>query len=249
MKKGQVTIFIIVGIIIVGIVLLFLFLFNNQKKIKEPAFIEVSPVYDFVQECFETTSKEALYFIGLHGGYYIPPKESTIFGVPYYIYDSQSKIISKEKIESEISRFVEESLPLCLGEFESFPEFKIEKGKPKASTEIGDGSVFIDLDYVIRISKEESVYFLDEFESEIPVRLNTVYEVCEFIFNYQLENPGQVCLSCLLNLEEEKQVQINMQSDDTAIVYEIVDEESTLEVVEIEGFEPENYKFRFAIKY
>lgn len=249
MKKGQVTIFIIIGILVVGLVLLFLLVFNNQENSKDPIFIEVKPVNDFVQECFETTSKEALYFIGLHGGYYIPPEESTIFGVPYYIYSSQSRIIPEEKIEFEISRFIEESLPLCLKEFESFPEFEIEKGEPKATTEIGQDSVFIDLNYLIKMTQGESVYFLEEFESEIPVRLDIVYEVCEFITNYGLENPGKVCLSCLLDLEAEKQVQINMQSSDEAVVYEIVDEKSTLDIFEIEGFQLENYKFRFAIKY
>lgn len=249
MKKGQVTIFIIVSIIVVGIILLFLFLFNNKKNFEEPVDIEVGLVKDFVQDCFEKTSKQALYFIGLYGGYYIPPEQSTEFGVPYYVYNSQSRIPSKDKIESEISRFVEESLPLCLGEFESFSEFKIEKGNPKVITEIWQDSVFIELDYPIRISQGKTVSLLEEFENKIPIRLDTIYEACEFILDYELENPGEICLNCLLNLEAEKQIQINMQSMNTTIVYEIVDEESTLNVVEIEGFEPENYKFRFAIKY
>jgi len=242
-----VTIFIIIAIIIVAAVALY-FMFRESKDTEKPVYTESAQVYNFVQECLEITSKQSLYFIGLHGGYFIPPEKSTVYGVPYYIYLGDYLFPSINKIEDEISIFVESSLILCVEDFEDFKEFKIDQGEVEAVTSIRDKFVSIKVNYPLTIKKGESVSRIKDFESEIPVRLSVLHNASKFILDSHFENSGKLCLSCLLEYQKENSLQVNMQSNEETIVYEIVDTLSTLKIKEDE-FEPENYKFRFAIKY
>ena len=78
LRKGQVTIFIIIGIILLISAGIFIYLY--QAKIVRPfeevtvpsvakAPLEVMPVYDFVSACVELSGKEALRRVGDYGGY------------------------------------------------------------------------------------------------------------------------------------------------------------------------------------
>ena len=246
-KRGQVTIFVIIAIILIASLSLY-FIFGNLNDSKETDYVEGLPVYTFVEECLETTSKQTLYFIGLHGGYFIPPEKSTDNGVPYYIYLGDSFLPSINQIEREISSFIESSLILCVDNFKEFNDFEINQGSIETRTNIKEEVVSIKINYPLTIEKEGSVSRIEEFEVEIPIRLNVLYDASKFIIDNHFENFGNLCLSCLMDYQEENSLQINMVDDENTIVYEIVDLSSILEIKAGE-FEPENYKFRFAIKY
>jgi len=92
-KRGQVTLFIILGLIIlVGIVLLIYFKASAFKKwplklITEDAPNELKPLQTFVTECLEQVSREAIVKIGLGGGYLEPTNSEY---TPYYFQVNQN---------------------------------------------------------------------------------------------------------------------------------------------------------------
>src|SRR3989344_9582616 len=136
-KSAQITIFIIIAILIIAAVVLF-FSFRGGIQREKPASPEIAPIKIFVEECIYSVGEDALYFIGLHGGYYVPNKFSTSLGIPYYIKDNETLMPAKEKIELEISKYVDEALLLCAGNFSEFNNFQIAQGKPKTSANIFD---------------------------------------------------------------------------------------------------------------
>jgi len=78
LKKGQVTIFIIIGIILVISVGIFIYLYQAEVirpfeevivPTIEKAPSEVRPIQDFVTACVEAVGKEALRKVGDYGGY------------------------------------------------------------------------------------------------------------------------------------------------------------------------------------
>lgn len=69
-KKGQVTIFIIIGILVVAIILLFLFLSNRGQK--SDIFPEKNPS-SFLKSCLDESILSTIDFISSQGGY-IEPK-------------------------------------------------------------------------------------------------------------------------------------------------------------------------------
>jgi hypothetical protein len=76
-KKAQVTIFIIIGIVVlIGAGLIIVTRIASKEIIKTdiaPSISEVpvefQPISDFVESCIEKTGKEAIKTLGLHGGY------------------------------------------------------------------------------------------------------------------------------------------------------------------------------------
>ncbi len=83
-KKGQTTIFIIIGIIILFSVVIMLFLQLREAKedeterLTEEVPLELQPVKSYVQECLKETGKQAIRMAGRHGGYIgLSPEAST----------------------------------------------------------------------------------------------------------------------------------------------------------------------------
>lgn len=83
-KRGQITIFIILGIIILFASASYFYLSRQSKEIKEeivPSLtevpFEVRPVRDYIQSCVSRIGEDGIRLIGLHGGY-IDPLEADI---------------------------------------------------------------------------------------------------------------------------------------------------------------------------
>ena len=246
-KKAQVTIFVIIAILIIAAVGLFFVLKSSVgEKPKYPT--ETSQVYKFVQQCLEDSSELALYYIGMHGGYYLPSNNTLEYGVPYYFYNGEYYFPTMNKIEKETSLFIKDSLDECINNFEEFPEFQINASNITINTFVKDNSVLIKMDYPISIKKGENMARLKKFETEVPMRLELMYNLSKFILDNEYENNGELCLSCLADYQIENSLQVSMKSFEEGVVYEIIDSSSKVNL-NAKGFEPEKYKFKFAVGY
>ena len=200
-KKGQVTIFIIIAILVVGAVALF-FTMRGSLQRGEVVNPEVAPIVNFVDECLEDSLGDVVYRIGEGGGYYISGTVSSVSGleVPYYIKNNQNLMPTKEQLESDISKYVSRDLVLCLGGFTLFPEYEITKGKMKTETTIESDRVSIAVSYPLYVKKGDFSSKIEDFESEVPVRLGVVYDAIYEFIEQEKETPSVECISCLLDI-------------------------------------------------
>jgi len=125
-KRGQITIFIVVGILIILTVGFFIFRGETQKEellvnydlIKVPYS---SSVENYVQSCLNEVSEKGLLRTGHQGGYYNPPVDYSIVFfddlLPYYYFDDTSMVIEKDKAEEELKKYVEEKMVECVNDF------------------------------------------------------------------------------------------------------------------------------------
>ena len=75
-------------------------------------------------------------------------------------------------------------------------------------TKIEQERVLVDVNYPLTIIKGESKSKIEDFNSEVPVRLGIVYDaVAEFIIE-DLKEEG-MCVSCLLKVLEEDGLYVN----------------------------------------
>ena len=239
-KRGQVTIFIIAALVLVGIVGIYLSLTGNLD-LGGPIDPKVEEIHNFVEECIKETAKEALYDIGQKGGYFIPSELSTETNIPYYYIDNTNNIPSKERIGSEISRYINENLFFCTSEFDDFPEFNITEGEVSARTEIGENRIILDIEYPLTILESESSSILKDWKNiEIQTRLGTIYGVLEKIV--QNQQGGEICLSCISDIATENELSIDaIDLNQDTIIFIVSDEKI--------GLNEELYEFMFATKY
>ena len=210
-KRGQVTIFIIIAVVIIGATVGY-FAFKDSIKISGiPANIE--PVYTSFLSCLEDISKEGIYQIALHGGYYNVPNETSITyfteEIPYYYINSENNIPSINLIEDEFGGYVSENLEGCFN-LNNFKKqgFDINIINYSVSAKINTKEANIKMDYPITIQKGETKIQLKEFETSIDTNIQNLYGVSKEIVNSYSKNPGAVCLTCLDKISKKNNVEI-----------------------------------------
>jgi len=164
-KKGQVTLFVIIAIMLVAAVALVVY-FAGIKPQKE-AEIDIKPIQAHVQNCVESTAENGLYMIGFQGGYIITPANSleTNFTTISYGYSSgKNQLPAVSKIESELKSYIELFLPSCTT-FDEFPDLDISTGEVDAVVNIKEDTIDISVNYPITI-KKEATYALKDFDTK-----------------------------------------------------------------------------------
>jgi len=224
-KRGQVTLFIIVALVIVGFVIIYFALFEGLIFGKYPP--EVQNVYSFIQICIEDVGEEVIYEIAKGGGYYFSPNISTETGVPYYSFNGENYMPTKEEIEEEISFWIDQKLFFCTRNFVDFPNFKITQGEINTKTNIEENKIILNVKYPIRVSKEEDTFLFEDFKNiEIPVRMGLVYDS---ILEFQRDSSESICLSCMLDISLRNDLYIDMNDyDERTVLFTWIDERSKL---------------------
>jgi len=241
MKRGQISIFVILGILIIAVVGIW---FGVRTGIfeKEKVNPEVQPIYDFVENCLKETGYDAIDYTSKRGGYFISPNLSLDNGIPYYLYEGKNNIISKEEFEKQISLYIKDSLIFCTNGFIDFPDFEIEFQDLKTETKILDEKVEIKLNYPLSILKGENSYIFKNFKVDVPVRLGIVYSSAYDIMLNQMDIPDSVDIFLINELGLINDVDINLLDyDDRVVIYTIVDKNSKIN--------EDNLIFNFANKY
>jgi len=222
MKKGQTTIFIVLAIVIVIIIALFFFLKDTTEDRGRDYFIEqglqpsINNVQNFIVDCLETNAKDAVVKIGIQGGYFNKP--SNFFDmqwafIPYY-YDQGSFLQpSLNKIESEISDFVNEFLPFCIEDI-VIEDILLKQESIKTITKINPGEVEIQSDMQITITKGDQTALIEltSYPTRLNSKLNEMYEISEYIIDSHREDPEFICINCMADMAEEKGLFVDMLS-------------------------------------
>jgi hypothetical protein len=244
-KRSQTTLFIIIAILVLGFAIIMLFVGkanNNGNNIDISKISpDVLPVYNLVEDCLRITGEDSLVWVGNRGGYVISPEKS-LDEVAYYFYDNENLMISKESIEENISLYFDNFLSFCFKDFLDVPDFKVSYGDVKTKTRIENSSVFIDVKLPLTILKSDKRYYLNDFQTEISVRLGTIYNVNSEIMAEQMKKKDAVCFSCLKRISEKNNVTINMfDAANNSILFVVSDDLSKIN--------DKNYEFYFANKY
>jgi len=212
-KKGQMTIFVIIAIVIVAGVLIYLFAFRGKS---ESISAEFMPVYNSYTECIKDAVKEGANLAESQGGYtqlpaYEPANQYAPFSsqlnflgfpVPYWYYVSGNGIIKeqmpeKKDIESGIASFVENRIGDCNFDYYRQREYSIETGEPKVAITIQDNTINAKVDQEFLVSKDEKTSTKTthsvSVDSKIGSLYNTAVEIYEkekneaFLENYTID--------------------------------------------------------------
>ena len=213
-KKGQVTIFIIVAIILVFAVVIFFFYRESIFKDKVPATI--SPVYSSFLDCVEEDTLLGVDILGTQSGHiyvnelefspgsaYMPFSSQLDFygnAVPYWYYVSgnniqKEEIPAKSDMEGELERFVEEQIVRCNLDRYKENGYKIENGEPKVDVKINSKNIEINLDMDLNIRKGDDKYSVASHKKTVKTNFGKLYDIARDVYDYEqdtlfLENYG-----------------------------------------------------------
>jgi len=210
-KKGQITVFIIIGIIV--LLVLAIFLSQRQLVVKAPeapTAINVAPVQSYIQGCLEKTAKDAVLTVALQGGYYLPPENSLRFlgvNMPYYIYEGNVSIPTQEQIENELSLYVNSNLAECAN-LDSFAQrgYNISTGLSQVKSMIGSRNVIFRASYpvIIKINNQEQT--ISDFTTDVNANLMNLYNTAKLYTDQQKDEQSGILLSRLMAIASRNDI-------------------------------------------
>lgn len=203
LKRGQVTIFIILGLVILIIIgFVFFQRINRTDTISDTQSDErfvtsqIEPVKKLVVDCVNKESLKGLRLIGKQGGYYKPAKFEIVgdYKVAYGCFINNGERINNLPLLSSVSREFDEyinsdstqnEIAKCIDDFKFFGEsgLIVADGTLVVSANIEYNKVGINMNYPLTISKGDYSANVDRMFGEIYVGLGKLHKVASDIIN------------------------------------------------------------------
>ncbi len=250
-KRAQITAFVIIAIVIIAVISIVIYFNKTQSKTKlESVFskleikTEASKVQYSILECLEETSKDSLAVIGIQGGYYNKPEKSFDLGwafIPYYYYEGVFSMPTIEKIEQELSSYINDNIKTCIENLQ-YDEFNIIYSISETKSLIGEKDVSFETDLTMNFKKSDlsSEFELNKYPVKFESALSDILEVASYITESHKEDPD-MCISCVLDMAEERNLYVYM--------IDFGDETTTLIVISENYTSSDPYVFEFLNKY
>ncbi len=204
-NRGQVTIFVIVALVLVGLIALF-FAFKDSlfgQKIDA----EFSPIYSLYEQCISQETSNAIKLLSSQGGRidteelqpgndFNPFSSQLSFiglSIPYwYGLSGNNRVVenvpSINEMSTELESFISTRLNDC--DFSSFRAngFYIETSEPKVSVDIQDNSVFVSIDAPLSAYKGEKSARRSSHDVSVSSQLGNLYSSAMQIYNSEQES-------------------------------------------------------------
>ena len=247
-KRGQVTIFIIMGVILVSAIFLF-FIFRGQTQTETTSKIEKNPE-SFLESCIEDKVKEAIEFISLRGGYVdndlninFKFENETAYNISYLCYNQRDylKCINQKPtfmndLRGEIKKYISQDVENCFNEIQSSltkEGYKVNIDYRDFEVELLPKRIIIQTDSEIQIQKTGETTKQEDFKIKVASRL---YEL-SFIIQELVNQEARFCYSENLGimLVYPEFLIEKFRTGDSTMIYTVEHKDS-------------KEKFRFAVK-
>lgn len=252
LKRGQVTVFVILGILIIAVLAIIFYLYNLRtvpevKKEFEFDFSRTEIIKNYVEGCIQESGNKVLNLIGKQGGevnpkfyqYYYNDKISYLCYTNSFTACYNKKPFLMQSVEKGINNYVTQEITSCLNDLERIAKSKgyiFEKGNLVTKTIINTYSTLIELDYPITIKSNTGAQVqLTKFSKSFNVPLGRLIKVAEDIVNGEIKSLQGFFPYQSYVLSQNGEVEITRHTWKDAEIY-------------ITNLRNDNYKFQFAIQ-
>lgn len=228
-KSGQITVFFILGLVllIIGGVILFV-VSTIQSKQADTEFVkavsslgDVSDVEGYVNYCLESGLKSSLLLVGRQGGYAVPPSDShVLFNIVHnsslYVsgfdfisfpdYNSGTEILvpSAEKVSGDLDLLVSNYVGGCLTGLDGLSEdLSVELGTPTIDVALLDRTAVASMNLSVNLSEKDKVVSLNSFNAVVPFSYDNTFGVAQLFVESQVSHLDYLDLGKLVLLSEE----------------------------------------------
>ena len=181
MKKGQVTVFIIIGVLIVVGLLILFFIFSGPGL----NVADVDNIQPFIESCSREATEEAISILSQKGGDISPKGYISYNGqeITYLCYSTATYLpcvnqrpLLVEHIENEITNYITPIISECFLELRGNLEdrYEIEESGLIVETTLQSKNVVVKIDKDYKITRGSEVRDFDGF------RMNLVHPVYDF---------------------------------------------------------------------
>ena len=245
-KKGQTTLFIVIGIVVITVVLLGIYI--TKSPIKNEPELYFSSAVDSIRYSIETCNKDlaekSIVLLGLQGGRYknvVNPIQQTDkdYGpimLSHFSVNNNYVQFSLDDVEKEFNEYYKDNILSCLGNFDEF-KTKGLNIKPKnmlLDLEFLDQSTVFTMYYEVVVSKGTKSHTLYDYP---PVEIEHRFKK---VFNAATESARQHASTRLIpiNYVLNKDIILSTYNIGSSTIYRLVDQKNDKE---------RRYVFYFAV--
>lgn len=232
-RKGQVTLFILLGILFfLFIALIYYGGTENGRGVQTISNKE--SINAFVQSCLDTILVEGIPFLAAQGGYYdvFHAEIAYLSQIPYYFYFRTNTAPSNEIVEEEFETYLTENFLLCIDNFTAFEYLEIQQEVPAFDVTIESEKIHTSLTFPLTITEDASITTLDLFMREQETRFGTLLSVAQAIAEEQEQLRNAIPLSFIAEQAQERGITFDISYDlrDTAQI-SLIDETEDLRFI------------------
>jgi hypothetical protein len=200
-NKGQVTLFIILAILVVGGIIAY---FLMRDTLVNPVPEDMRPLYDYYKSCLEDTTRQGISLLGEQGGYITPPtfqpgsayspfsSQFDFLGqaVPYWMYVSGNNLLreqvpTRELMEQQLSEYVSDRVGDCdFSDFEA-AGYDIYIGNNDVVASINKLDVELQITNPITIYHGDQFITLENHNIKVDSKLGKFYAMALEVYNYE----------------------------------------------------------------
>ena len=250
-KRGQLTIFIIVGILLVATTVLFFLLRSGVIAPNLGGGAKEAGPTSFLQSCIEDEIKTTVDILSIQGGYINPvlskrfkfEDEDQYHNISYLCYTQSyytpclnQQPMLLQHIKNEITLQISEEVEICFNELVLNLEddgFVVDAAYGGYEVKLTPGRIIIDIDAEITTTKTDQTSKQENFQISVPTKLYNIAVVAQEIISQEARFCNFEYLGYMLTYPEFSIDYFRAQ--DATIIYTV-------------GHVDTNDKFRFAVK-
>ncbi|HII29737.1 hypothetical protein AUJ69_00625 [Candidatus Woesearchaeota archaeon CG1_02_47_18] len=198
MKKGQVTLFILLGIIIISIATYLFYIEEQNAEFKPLPPQYYSPLKTHIEQCISSLAYDGLAIMGRQSGFIEVPGEIKNEGayihligpfiLPYWYHNGNDLSPSEALVKEQLQGFIESSLESCINT-SRFSYLELEAvGRPRVTVSLNEDDVLVGVDQIIRIRKDQRTASISSFAVSVPVRIRKALRLARYIMADENKN-------------------------------------------------------------
>tara|TARA_Y100000310_G_C20704331_1_gene833678 strand:- start:7799 stop:8542 length:744 start_codon:yes stop_codon:yes gene_type:complete len=242
-KRGQISIFLILGVVIVLTSIIFLY-FTSSDVTTSVEQLEIDAnINSIVESCLESAFHEGIQFLSAQSGFYQPTEpyyEYFEIRIPYLFAGETLISPTISNTEKQINLIMHERIQPCLTYIYQIKD-NVEMEEPIIQSKITEDQVDLNMKLPIKIYSDDAVKELSKFSFSKKVQLGQAIKLTQQILQQQEEFPNDVRTSFLTELGDLHNINFNLIHVNNTVLYNII--------FTNENFYQNEYKFQFAMRY
>ncbi|RME54580.1 hypothetical protein D6777_03320 [Candidatus Woesearchaeota archaeon] len=209
-KKGQITIYIVLGIIVMVSIILMVYyqdvIFKSEWERERAASLtvpqKVKPLQEYMLACIKQTTVDGLNLMGYQGGYVDVPNNDAVpnsafsstlytfnnnYKTAFWLYKSQNGLLKtnipqKEDMERFLENYINNNLGYCTLNFTMFEKLNVSVGEIDSDVQIRPEVVLVTVKHPILVSVDDFNFRFDRFYQDVKSSYGRMYEIAKEIF-------------------------------------------------------------------
>ncbi len=228
MKRAQISVFIVTGIIILMTVGIFVMM--QQQYTPSEQSTNQKTVEQYIQSCFEPAAYDAVYLASLQGGY-LQPEDSvdnpTREQYYYYYYKDISPNLTT--IYGNMQRYIINHTRECIESSPAPYNISIDENSASMTISASETETQFTLYLPITITEQTQVSTLNTFTTIVPVSFEKEYAIARQITDTVAASDPLVCMTCLQEIAETQDVFLSItEYEELSDVYILTDPSMTM---------------------